>query len=95
MSTLLTGNIEVVATLLDDDAEATETIGDDAEVLDGGSLDGELATGHSGHADKAAYLNHVGEHGVLASMQLLHASDDEAVAGNAVNLGSHAAEHAA
>ena len=46
------GDIEVVAALLDGDAEATEGVGNDAEVRDGHVADGELGACHGCHADE-------------------------------------------
>ena len=45
-------DVEVVATLLDGDAELAESIGYDAKIGDADILDGDLACGHGCHADE-------------------------------------------
>ena len=92
---LLGGDVDVVAPLLEADAHAGELGGDDAQVVVGDVLDGELRLGHGGHADETAHLNHVGEHRVFGAAQRFDPLDGEQVGGDARDACAHAVEHAA
>ena len=70
---------EVITLLLDRDTQTAEGLRDNAEVGDADVGDAQLRVRHSCHTDEATDLDHVGEHGMLGAMELLHALDGEAV----------------
>ena len=92
---LLCGHVNVVFPLLHLDAESTETVGDNSQVLVGDILDGQFATGHGCHANETAHFNHVGEDGMLGSVQLVYSFDSQEVGGDAFYLSSHPVQHSA
>jgi len=92
---LVLGDVDVVANALDGDADASEGLGNDAEVFVADILDGDVAAGHSGHTDEGADFNHVGQDGVVGAMQFGDALDGEQVGTDAGNLGAHCVEHSA
>ena len=62
------GDVDVVADSFDGDAEATECLWDDAEVVVTNVLDGDIAAGHGCHTDEGADLNHVRQDGVVGAV---------------------------
>jgi hypothetical protein len=87
--------LDVVALAFDGDTHSAEYIGYNAEVLIRYVLDGDIATRHSCHTDERTDFNHVGQHGVLCSMQLFHTFDGEQVRCDAADLRTHAVQHLA
>ena len=85
----MTRNEEVVSLLFDSDPQTAEGLRDDTEVGDAYVRDAQLRIGHSCHADEATDLNHVGEHGVLCTVEFLYSFDGEAVRSNTFDVGTH------
>ena len=65
----LSGDEEVVAILFDAYAQALEGGRDDAEMLLGNLPDAYAVAHHCCHADEGAYLDHVGQDGVLSAVK--------------------------
>ena len=79
----LLGDEDVVALMLYLDAQTTEGVGNDAQLVVACILDADTLATHRSHTDERTHLNHVGQDGMFGSMQFLHAFDDETVAGDA------------
>ncbi len=58
-------------------------------------LDRDLALCHGGQPDEGPYLDHIGQHPVFGSPELVHPFDDEQIAADAADAGAHAVEHPA
>ena len=86
---------DVIPLLLQLDAQAPESVRNDAQVIIGGVFDGKAALADGGHADEGAHLNHVGEDLVQGAVQGFHAVNPEEVGTHAVDEGAHAVEHLA
>ena len=92
---LLTGDENIVAALLKADTHTLKLRRNDAEVLKRHIFDCQLRLSHCSHTDETTHLNHIGQHRVLRTTELLHTLDAQQVGGNTLNLGTHTAEHLA
>ena len=91
----LCGNVNIIASLFELDAQTAEALGDDSQILVRNILNGDFTFRHGCHTDKAANLNHIGQYGVLCAMQSVHPFDGKQVGRDTANLRSHPVEQAA
>ena len=93
--TVVAGDEDVVALRLYGNTQATEDVGDDAEVGHRHVLDGDAVAHHGSHADKRPHFYHVGKDGVGGTVKSLHTLDGEEVGGDAADAGTHVVEQVA
>ena len=92
---ILPGHDDVVVLLQHLDAQAAESVGDDAELVVAHVADADAFAAHGGHADERTHLDHVGQDEVLGAVQTLHAAYGEQVGGDAADVGAHGVEQTA
>ena len=92
---LLSRNEKIVARHLDFDAEASEGVGDDAEVFQRHVFDGDAVADHRRHTDERADFNHIGQNRVNRAAERLHALNCQQVRGDAADSCAHRVEHLA
>ena len=76
---ILLWNIDIVASLLKLDTHTGKLRRDNTEVFVRYILDGKLRLRHCRHTDEATHLNHIGQHSVLRTAQLLHTLNGQEV----------------
>ena len=86
---------QIVVHLLNVHSHLAERVWNQSEMLASTVLDGDFRLRHGGHTDKAAYLDHVGENAVFASVQFLHSFDFQKIRTNTRNLCAHIIQHGA
>ena len=91
----MAGDKDVIALTLHINAQTTEGIGDDTQLIVCYALYQNAIAYHSGHTYERAHLNHVRQDGMFCTAQFLHTLNGQQVTAYTADVGTHLVEHLA